>query len=133
MDSLINFISNNTNTIIWAAAAAALGYGALLSLWILKQPAGDEKMQSIAAAIQEGASAYLKKQYQVVAVVAVILALILYILLDLNSAIGFLIGAILSALAGFLGMSIAVRANVRVAEAAKNGLSSAFGLAYKGG
>ncbi len=108
-------------------------YGFWLIVDVLKQPAGDEKMQEIAAAIQIGAAAYLKRQYQVVALVALVLAAGIYFLLGQNSAVGFLVGAFLSALAGFIGMSVAVRANVRVAEIAKKGLSEAFGLAYKGG
>ena len=123
----------NVSNIIWTGVGAALLYGLYLIVEILRRPAGDEKMQEIASAIQEGASAYLKRQYLVVAGVAAVLAITAYFLLGLNSAVGFLVGAILSALAGFIGMSIAVRANVRVAEAAKDGLNSAFSLAYKGG
>lgn len=129
----MDLIVNNTNFIIWAAVVTALIYGIWLIIDILKKPAGNEKMQEIAKAIQVGASAYLKRQYQVVALVAIGLGLGIYFLLGLNSAIGFLTGAFLSALAGFIGMSVAVRANVRVAEEAKNGLSGAFSLAYKGG
>ncbi len=129
----MNFIINNANWIIWAAAAAALLYGLWLVVEVLRKDTGDEKMQEIASAIQIGAAAYLKRQYQVVAVVALILAAIIYYGLGVNSAAGFLIGAFLSALAGFIGMSVAVRANVRVAEEAKKGLSPAFLLSYKGG
>ena len=119
--------------IIWAAVGAALLYGLWLIIEVLRQPSGDEKMREISSAIQEGAGAYLKRQYTVVAGVAGVLGAAIYFGLGVNSGIGFLIGAFLSALAGFIGMSIAVRANVRVAEAAKTGLSEAFGLAYKGG
>ena len=129
----MDFIANNLNEIIWGSVGAALLYGLWLIVDILRQPAGDEKMQEIAKAIQEGAAAYLSRQYMVVALVAIAMAGLIYFTLGQNSAIGFLIGAILSALAGFIGMSVAVRANVRVAEAAKAGLSSAFNLAYKGG
>ncbi len=129
----MNFIVNNTNLIIWAGVAASLLYGLWLIIDIMKRPAGDEKMQEIAAAIQEGAAAYLKRQYSVVAIVALVMAVILFWGLGKNTAIGFLIGAVLSALAGFVGMSVAVRSNVRVAEAAKKGLAEAFSLAYKGG
>ncbi len=129
----MNFIISNANLIIWAAAAAALIYGGWLVIEILKKDAGDEKMQELASAIQIGAAAYLQRQYKVVALVAVILAAFIYYVLGQNTAIGFLIGAFLSALAGFIGMSVAVRANVRVAEEAKKGLSQAFILAYKGG
>ncbi len=129
----MDFILNNTNLIIWAAVGVALLYGLWLIVDVLKRPTGDEKMREIAQAIQVGAAAYLKRQYLVVGVVAVILAGFLYYTLGQNSAMGFLIGAVLSSLAGFIGMSVAVRANVRVAEEAKTGLKQAFGLAYKGG
>lgn len=129
----MDFLLTNTNFIVWSAVAAALLYGGFLIIDILRQGTGDEKMQEIALAIQQGAAAYLQRQYSVVALVAVGLAAILYLTLGVNTALGFLIGAFLSALAGFIGMSVAVRANVRVAEMAKKGLSQAFSLAYKGG
>ena len=129
----MEFIVNNTNLIIWAACGAALLYGIWLIADILKYDSGDEKMQEIASAIQVGAAAYLKRQYMVVALVAAVLGGLLYYTLGVNSAIGFLIGAFCSALAGFIGMSVAVRANVRVAEEAKKGLKGAFELSYKGG
>jgi K(+)-stimulated pyrophosphate-energized sodium pump len=129
----MDFITNNLNLIIWGAVAASLLYGSWLTYGILKKPAGNEKMQEIAKAIQEGAAAYLSTQYKVVAIVAVVMAVLIYVGLGFNSALGFIIGAFLSAFAGFVGMSVAVRANVRVAEAAKSGLNSAFDLAYKGG
>lgn len=133
MELLSSFLTTYSNAIIWSAVFAALVYGLSLSVWILRLPAGDVKMQSIASAIQDGAAAYLKKQYTVVAIVAAIISSLVYQFLGLNSAIGFLIGATLSALAGLIGMSVAVRANVRCAEAAKKGLSEAFEVAYKGG
>lgn len=129
----MDLIVNNTNLIIWAAVGAALLYGFWLTLDIMRRGAGDEKMQEIASAIQVGAAAYLQRQYLVVAVVAIILAGLLYYTLGFNTALGFLIGAFLSALAGFIGMNVAVRANVRVTEEAKQGLKQAFLLAYKGG
>ncbi len=129
----MEFIFNNLTYLIWSSVALSLGYGFWLIVDVMRNGTGDEKMQEIARAIQEGASAYLQTQYKVVAIVAAVLAVIIYYLLGLNSAVGFLIGAVLSALAGFIGMSVAVRANVRVAEIAKKGLSQAFDLAYKGG
>ena len=129
----MDLIMGNVNNIIWTAVAASLLYGLWLIVDILRHPSGDEKMMEIASAIQEGAAAYLKRQYFVVAIVAVVLAAVMYQFLGQMSAIGFLVGAFLSALAGFIGMSVAVRANVRVAEAAKDGLNQAFSLAYKGG
>src|SRR3989344_1423901 len=129
----MDFIANNTNLIIWSAVGAAIFYGLYLIWDIVRHGAGDERMQEIASAIQVGAAAYLKRQYMVVALVAVILAAGIYYFLGQNSAVGFLTGAFFSALAGFIGMSVAVRANVRVAEEAKHGLKEAFSLAYKGG
>src|SRR3989344_8530703 len=129
----MELIFNNISYLIWVSVGTALLYGLWLIVEVLKQNAGDGKMQEIAQAIQVGASAYLKRQYQVVALVAVVMAGLIYWGLGENSAIGFLIGAILSALAGFIGMSVSVRANVRVAEAAKAGLKEAFSLSYKGG
>ncbi|MDD5147055.1 MAG: sodium-translocating pyrophosphatase [Candidatus Daviesbacteria bacterium] len=129
----MDFILNNVNLIIWTAVAAALLYGFWLIVEILRKDSGDEKMREIASAIQVGAGAYLQRQYKVVALVAAVLAVLIYYILGQNTAIGFIIGAFLSALAGFIGMSVAVRANVRVAEEAKKGLSEAFILAYKGG
>ncbi len=129
----MDFITNNINLIIWASVSAALFYGVWLIVEILRKDSGDEKMQEIAGAIQVGAGAYLQRQYKVVALVAIAIAALIYFTLGQNTAVGFLIGATLSALAGFIGMSVAVRANVRVAEEAKKGLSEAFILAYKGG
>jgi K(+)-stimulated pyrophosphate-energized sodium pump len=111
----------------------AIAYGAYLIFWVLRQPAGSARMQEIAAAIQEGAMAYMRRQYTTIAIVAIILAIILGIFLHWQAAVGFLIGAILSGATGFIGMSIAVRANVRTAEAAKGGLSNAFNVAFRGG
>ncbi len=111
----------------------AIGYGLLLTYQIVQKPAGDEKMRSIAAAIQEGARAYLKRQYLAVGIVAVVLAILIWLLLNGSTALAFLVGAVASALAGYIGMSVSVRANVRTAEAAKSGLAQALHLAFKGG
>ncbi|MDO8499083.1 MAG: sodium-translocating pyrophosphatase [bacterium] len=114
-------------------AAIAIIYGIVLIAWINRQPAGDDRMQAIARAIQDGAKAYMKRQYKTVAVVAVIMFLLIGWALDWVTALGFLVGAICSALAGIIGMSVSVRTNVRTAEAAKKGFGEAMTMAVRGG
>ena len=111
----------------------AIAYGILLIGSIMKRPAGNEKMRDIAAAIQAGAKAYLNRQYRTIAAIADILFVILWAFLGPKLAVGFVIGAVLSALAGYIGMNVSVRANVRTAEAAREGLGSALSLAFRGG
>ena len=113
----------------------AVGYGIGLTIWLLRLPAGNERMREIATAIQEGASAYLRRQYQTIAIVAIAPFLLLgfYNQLGWGTAIGFLIGALLSAAAGFIGMNVAVRSNVRTAEAARHGLKPALNVAFRAG
>ncbi len=115
------------------AALLALAWGAFLVKWILRQPAGEGKMVEIAKAIQEGAEAYMKRQYRTIGMIGVVIFLILWWLLGRNMALGFAIGAILSSLAGYIGMSVSVRANVRTTEAAKKGMKEALEVAMKGG
>src|SRR5438477_8297960 len=116
-------------------AAAAVAYGLWLTVWLLGRPAGTERMQEISRAVQEGAAAYLRRQYTTIAGVAVVPFLLLgfYPKLGWGTAVGFLIGAVLSAAAGFIGMNVAVRSTVRTAEAARSGLSPALNVAFRAG
>jgi K(+)-stimulated pyrophosphate-energized sodium pump len=114
-------------------AAAAVAYGLVTAQWILGLPQGNDRMKQIAAAIQEGAGAYMKRQYTIIAMVGAVMFVALFATLGAKTAIGFAIGALFSGLTGFIGMFVSVRANVRTTEAAKSGIHKALNVAFKGG
>ena len=122
-----------TTLLLIGPAVLAIGYGIFLIQWINKKPTGSERMQNIARAIQEGAKAYLARQYKTISYVAILVFLVLGLTLGWMTGLGFLVGALFSGIAGFVGMNVSVKANVRTTEAAKKGLKAALDVAVKGG
>ena len=125
-----------TENVLWPVAAAgvlALLWAVALIFWVLRQPQGNEKMREISKAIQEGAQAYLMRQYSYVAAIGVVIAVILIFVVSFKAAILFVIGALLSGAAGYIGMNISVRANLRTAEAARGGINPALKMAFRAG
>src|SRR5947208_3487842 len=131
----MNWFKDHPVLIGLVCSGVAVAYGLYLTQWLLKLSPGNERMQEISRAVQEGAAAYLKKQYTTIAVVAIVpfLAIGAYDKLGWGTAVGFLIGAVLSAAAGFIGMNVAVRSNARTAEAARGGLGPALNVAFRAG
>jgi K(+)-stimulated pyrophosphate-energized sodium pump len=130
---LTDFLTDYGIVIALACAGAAVIYGLVTSRWLLAKSPGNQEMQDISAAVQEGAQAYLKRQYTIIGAVAVVLAILLAVALDIETAIGFVIGGAFSAAAGFIGMNVSVRANARVAESARGGVGPALQVAFRGG
>jgi K(+)-stimulated pyrophosphate-energized sodium pump len=131
----MEFFNDHAVAFALVCAGIAIAFGIGLTAWLLRQPAGNERMQEIGRAVQEGAAAYLRRQYLTIAAVAVVplLAIGLYPELGWGTAIGFLIGAVFSGAAGFIGMNVAVRSNMRTAEAARLGLKPALNIAFRAG
>jgi K(+)-stimulated pyrophosphate-energized sodium pump len=130
---LTDFLTDHGVVVALACAAAAVVYGLLTTRWLLALSPGNERMQEISKAVQEGAQAYLRRQYTIIGIVAVVLAIVIAIALNPRTALGFVIGGTFSAAAGFIGMNVSVRANARVAESARGGVSPALNVAFRGG
>jgi K(+)-stimulated pyrophosphate-energized sodium pump len=131
----MDFFTDHAVLFALVCSTIAIAYGLYLTYWLLNQPAGNERMREIASAVQEGAAAYLRKQYTTIAVVAIAPFLLIgfYNQLGWGTAFGFVLGAVLSAAAGFIGMNVAVRSNSRTAEAAREGVAPAFKVAFRAG
>jgi K(+)-stimulated pyrophosphate-energized sodium pump len=130
---LSSFLTHHGDLVALVCSACAIAYGFVTARQLLALSPGNERMRSISAAVQEGASAYLNRQYTIIAGVGVVVFIVLIPLQNIRVAIGFLIGAVLSASAGYIGMNVSVRANARVAEAARGGISKALSVAFRGG
>jgi K(+)-stimulated pyrophosphate-energized sodium pump len=130
---LTSFLTEYGVVVALVCAGAAVLYGLIVTQRLLKKSPGNERMQEISGAVQEGAKAYLNRQYTIIAAVAVPIAIVLWLLQDYKTALGFVIGGVLSGATGFIGMNLSVRANSRVAEAARGGVPPALDVAFKGG
>jgi K(+)-stimulated pyrophosphate-energized sodium pump len=130
---LTDFLTDYGVVVALVCAAAAVIYGLIVTQRLLAKPAGNDRMREISGAVQEGAQAYLNRQYTIIAAVAVPIAVLLLLLQDWKTALGFVSGAVLSGATGFIGMTVSVRANTRVAEAARGGVPPALDVAFKGG
>lgn len=130
---MTDFLTDYGPIVALVCAGCALLYGIVTSRWLLALSPGNEEMRSISAAVQEGAKAYLNRQYTIIAGVAVVIAILIAIALDIRTAIGFIIGGTFSGAAGFIGMNVSVRSNARVAEAARGGVAPALKVAFRGG
>ncbi len=130
---MTSFLTDYGVVVALVCAGAAVLYGLIITQRLLKKSPGNERMQEISGAVQEGAKAYLNRQYTIIAAVAVPIAIVLWLLQDYKTALGFVIGGVLSGATGFIGMNLSVRANARVAEAARGGVPPALDVAFKGG
>jgi K(+)-stimulated pyrophosphate-energized sodium pump len=130
---LTDFLTDYGVVVALVCAGAAVLYGALVTQRLLRRSPGNDRMREISEAVQEGAKAYLNRQYMIIAIVAVPLAILIAILQDVTTGVGFIIGGVLSGAAGFIGMNLSVRANARVAESARGGVPPALDVAFKGG
>jgi K(+)-stimulated pyrophosphate-energized sodium pump len=130
---LTSFLTDYGVVVALVCAGAAVVYGLIITQRLLSKSPGNERMQEISGAVQEGAQAYLNRQYTIIAAVAIPIAIVLWLLQDYKTAIGFVFGGILSGSAGFIGMNVSVRSNARVAEAARGGVPPALDVAFKGG
>ena len=130
---MTEFLTDYGVVIALVCAGAGVLYGLLVTRALLAKSPGNDRMQEISGAVQEGAQAYLKRQYTIIAAVAVPLAIGITLLQNVQTGIGFVIGGILSGAAGFIGMNVSVRANARVAEASRGGISPGLDVAFKGG